>query len=242
MSLPYLSRTLQRLIESVLALVVVVGFVHGAGLPFSLLAAVIVGWGAAAVAHLVFGTPLGVPSSVEVVATLSDLDIDPVDVIPVPHQQWGLTRFTATDDHLGPVRISLYSRDARQSQLFRKLYRMIAYRRDSAPFSWTRVQQIEHEAYMTLMAERAAPQLTSRLVATEVVGPSREAVVVTTSPPGELLSSVVDRGGSASRTALVDMASCVRQLHAGGLAHGAISLDTFIVGDDHAVWSTSTAR
>ena len=186
MSLPYLSRTLQRLIESLLVLVVVIGFVHGAGLPFSLLAAVIVGWGAAAVAHLAFGTPLGVPSSAEVVATLADLDIDPVDVSPVPHQQWGLTRFTATDADHGPIRISLYSRDARQSQLFRKLYQHDRLPADSAPFSWTRVQQIEHEAYMTLMAERAAPQLTSRLIATEVVGPSREAVVVTTSPSGDL--------------------------------------------------------
>ena len=76
-SLPYLSRTLQRLIESLLVLVVVIGFVHGAGLPFSLLASVIVGWGAAAVAHLAFGTPLGVPSSDEVVATLDDLDSTP---------------------------------------------------------------------------------------------------------------------------------------------------------------------
>lgn len=233
-SQPYLSRTLQRFIEILLAIEVVMGFLHGAGLPFSLVAAVIVGWGSAAVAHLAFGTPLGVPCTDDIVASLHDLDVNPVDVSPVPHQQWGLTRFTATDADHGPIRISLYSRDARQSQLFRKLYRIIAYRRDSAPFSWTRVQQIEHEAYMTLMAERAAPQLTTRLLRTEVVGPSREAVVVTMSPPGELLCSVVDRGGSAARPVLADMATSVRRLHAGELAHGAISLDTFIVGDDHA--------
>ena len=233
-SLPYLSRTLQRLIELLLGIVVVTGFVHGAGLPLSLLASVIIGWGAAAAAHLAFGTPLGVPSSDDVIAVLGDLDVSPVDVSPVPHQQWGLTRFTATDPDHGPIRISLYSRDARQSQLFSKLYRMIAFRRDSAPFSWTRVQQIEHEAYMTLMAERAAPQLTSQLLTTEVVGPSREAVVVTTSPPGELLSSRVDQGGSVARPVLVDMATSIRRLHAGELAHRAISLDTFIVTDTHA--------
>lgn len=233
-SLPYLSRTLQRLIEVLLAIVVVTGFVHGAGLPFSLLASVIVGWGASAVAHLAFGTPLGVPSGDDVVAALGDLDIDPVDVTPVPHQQWGLTRFTAMGADGAPIRISLYSRDARQSQLFMKLYRMIAYRRDCAPFAWTRVQQIEHEAYMTLMAERAAPDHTSRLLTTEVAGPSREAVVVTTSPAGDLLSTVVDQGGSVSRAVLVDMATSVRRLHAGDLAHGAVSLDTFLVTDDHA--------
>jgi uncharacterized protein (TIRG00374 family) len=233
-SLPYLSRTLQRLIEIFLFIVVVTGFVHGAGLPFSLLASVVVGWGAVATAHLLFGTPLGVPSSDDVVAVLGDLDGDPVHVAPVPHQQWGFTRITAMDMSHGPIRISLYSRDARQSQLFSKLYRVIAFRRDSAPFSWTRVQQIEHEAYMTLLAERAAPQLTSTLLATEVVGPTREAVVVTTSPPGTLLSSLVDQGGSVKRPALVDMATVVRQMHAGDLVHGAISLDSFVVTDDHA--------
>jgi len=233
-SLPYLSRTLQRLIEILLGIVVVTGFVHGAGLPFSLLASVIVGWGAAAVAHLAFGTPLGVPSADDVVAALDDLDIDPTDVSPVPHQQWGLTRFTAQDAAHGPIRISLYSRDARQSQLALKLYRTIAYRRDSAPFSWTRVQQIEHEAYMTLMVERAAPHLTSRLVTTEVVGPSHEAVVVTASPPGQLLATVVDRGGAVGRSVLVEMADGVRRLHADEIAHGAVSLDTFVVTDDHA--------
>jgi|GEM_PF-1866840 len=44
-ALPSLSRTLQRLLEIPLAMVVITGFVHGAGLPISLLAAEAVGWG-----------------------------------------------------------------------------------------------------------------------------------------------------------------------------------------------------
>jgi hypothetical protein len=58
---PYLSRSLQRIVDINLALMVLTGFVHGAGLPFSLVAAIAVGWGAAATTHLMFGTPIPVP-------------------------------------------------------------------------------------------------------------------------------------------------------------------------------------
>ncbi len=56
--------------------------------------------------------------------------------------------------------ISLYGCDAGLSQLPAETYRTVVHHRDVGPFALTRVQQIEHEAHMTLVAQRAALGLT----------------------------------------------------------------------------------
>ena len=231
---PYLSRSLQRLVEINLALMVITGFVHGAGLPFSLVAAVALGWGAAALTHLLFGRPIPVPTADEVAGLLEELKITAGSVRAVPYQQWGLTRFVAPDDAGRTLRISLYSRDARQSQLFAKVYRSLVYRRDVGPFALTRVQQIEHEAYLTLLAQRAAPGSTAELVTTAVEGPSKEALVVSASPDGPLLHELSDAGRAPSAAAISSLAGTVKLLHDQRIAHGSIDYDHVVVEGDHA--------
>lgn len=231
---PYLSRSLQRLIEINLALLIVTGFVYGAGLPFSLVAGIGVGWGAAALTHLLFGAPVAIPTADEVSDLLEELHITSGSVKPVPYQQWGLSRFVADHESGRTLRISLYSRDARQSQLFAKIYRNIMYRSDVAPFALTRMQQIEHEAYVTLLAQRAAPGRTSELMATEILGPSREAVVVSNSPDGVLLHELLDSGQTPTREAISSVASTVKLLHEHQIAHGSIDFDHIVVDGDGA--------
>jgi uncharacterized membrane protein YbhN (UPF0104 family) len=231
---PYLSRSLQRLVEINLALLVITGFLHGAGLPFSLVAAIALGWAAAALTHLFFGVPIPIPSADQVKALLAELKITTGSVMAVPYQQWGLTRFTGRNDAGQTLRISLYSRDARQSQLFAKIYRNLMYRHDVAPFALTRQQQIEHEAYLTLLAQRAAPGCTSELVATEILGPSREALVVSTSPAGSLLHELYDAGKAPSTAAVSSMAATLKMLHDQGIAHGSVDFDHVVVDGDRA--------
>jgi hypothetical protein len=165
---------------------------------------------------------------------LSKLKITANSVAALPHQQWGLARFVASNDRGGTLRISLYSRDARESQLFAKIYRNVVYRRDVAPFALTRVQQIEHEAYMTLLAHRAAPGRTAELVTTEVLGPSREALVVSASPNGRLLRELLEAGESPSTAAVTAMATALEALHAQDIAHGSIDCDHIVVDHDSA--------
>ena len=231
---PYLSRTMQLLVLFNLGLLVVTGFLYGAGLPLSLLAGLAVGWAAAAGTHLLFGTPIPVPQPDEVSSLLEDLHIPAGAARAIPYQQWGLTRFVATDESGRTLRISLYSRDARQSQLTAKIYRSLVYRRDVAPFALTRQQQIEHEAYVTLLAQRAAPGRTAELVATDILGASDDAVVVTSSPPGRLLHEIVDAGDAPSAACIASMAACVRLLHDGRIAHGSIDYDHVVVDEDSA--------
>ncbi|HEX3946541.1 MAG TPA: hypothetical protein VHW47_02500, partial [Acidimicrobiales bacterium] len=185
-ALPYLSRGLQRTVEVVLAVAAVATVVHGSGLPISVLASLAIGWGVAAVVHLGFGSPLGLPSASEVTALLADLGIEARDVVPDPEQVWGVARFRGADD-LGPLRVSVYGRDAHDAQLLAKLLRFVAYRDSGPTLTLTRIQQVEHEAYLTLMAERSGANVPGVLEA-GTAGPAKDAVIVTRPPSGTLLT------------------------------------------------------
>ena len=74
-ALPYLSRTMQRLVELVIWLAAVATVVAGDGLPVNVAASVALGWGTAALVHLVFGSPLGLPSGEELAVVLDDLGV-----------------------------------------------------------------------------------------------------------------------------------------------------------------------
>ena len=65
-ALPYLSRWLQRTIHITIALLAVATIVSRIGLPLSVLASLAIGVLATAIVHLVFGSPLGLPSADEV--------------------------------------------------------------------------------------------------------------------------------------------------------------------------------
>jgi len=230
-ALPYLSRTLQRLLEAVIAVAVLSGLLNGAGLPLSLLASVTIGWGAAALAHLIFGSPTGVPAAADVVALAAELGVEIKTLAPVPLQDWGVARFFGSTLGEEPVRVSLYGRDAQESQLFAKLGRGIAFKKSNIPFSLTRRQQLEHESYLTLLAAAAAPGGTPQLQSSGLAGPSKDALVVCIPPAATTLSQQRKQGGTLSDEQLTSIADVVRRIHADGLAHGAISLERIVVDD-----------
>ena len=69
-ALPYLARGVQRLIEVFVALVALASAVGGHGLPLNVLGSLAIGWGATALVRLIFGSPLGLPSSADVLHLL----------------------------------------------------------------------------------------------------------------------------------------------------------------------------
>ena len=81
-ALPYFSRWLQLCLETAIGLLAVTAVVNGSGVPVAVLASLAVGWGVTALVHLVFGSPLGLPSTGEVELLLGDLDITAVGVSP----------------------------------------------------------------------------------------------------------------------------------------------------------------
>jgi len=231
---PYLSRGLQRLLEVLIGVAVVTGLVHGAGLPFSLAASLVIGWGAAAAAHLVFGTPTGVPATDEVIALLGELGVQAKELAPSPRQVWGCARFDGTSADATPFNVTVYGRDAAESQLWAKVGRTIFLRKDSGPFALTRAQQLEHEGYLTLLAGSIAPGGTSTVVASGFGGAGNDAAIVTVPPAGRQLAEVVAEGGTITEEQAESLAAVVASLHAAHIVHGAIDLRSTYVADSSA--------
>ena len=186
-ALPYLSRWVQRTIETVLGLLALATVVNGSGLPVAVLASLAVGWGMTALVHIVFGSPLGLQSTDEVALLLHDLKISAVDVVANARQEWGVGRFTGRVDDRS-IEVSVYGRDASDAQLLAKTVRFLFYRDSGPTLALTRRQEVEHEAYLTLMAERAGARVPAVLAAGPA-GPARDALLVTRPPSGAPLSS-----------------------------------------------------
>jgi uncharacterized membrane protein YbhN (UPF0104 family) len=256
-ALPYLSRMVQRTIETSVGLLAVAAVVTGSGAPVAVLASLAVGWGVTAVVHLVFGSPLGLSSSREVTELLADLDVSADSVTPVLRQEWGVGRFTGRIDG-SAIDVSVYGRDAADAQLLAKTARFLFYRSSGPTLALTRRQQVEHEAYLTLLAERSGARVPAVLAAGPA-GLANDAVLVTRPPPGIRLSAfapfvpVVGADDSAhdddpvseapeerskpqgpviTESAADDVFDQLMILHRAGIAHGSLSAETIVVDDD----------
>ncbi len=258
-ALPFLSRWLQRSIQVAIVLMALAAVVTGHGLPMAVLASLAVGVGVTAIVRLSLGSPLGLPSAGELLVLLGDLDIAATDVVPLPRQEWGAGRFAATLAG-APVDVSFYGRDAADAQLLAKTFRFLLFRSSGPTLTFTRRQQVEHEAYLTLMAERAGARV-PRVLAAGPAGPARDALLVTRPPAGRRLSefppwmppdepepdspvpgaapaepALTDSEPALDDTALDDTAldDIFRQVgiaRAAGIAHGSLSVETIVVDD-----------
>ena len=228
--LPYLARGVQRLIEIFIALVALASAVGGHGLPLNVLGSLVIGWGVTAVVRLVFGSPLGLPSAEDVRLLLEEFGIRSRDVHPATRQVWGVARFEATElcrgDRPGRLGIAVYGRDAADARLLTKAGRFLLYRDSGPSLTITRLQQVEHEAYITMragLADAAVPEI----VEAGTAGPSRDALLVYRTPPGTALSDT--DAAEISDATLDDLYRELLTLRRARIAHGAINGDAVLV-------------
>ncbi|HLN16688.1 MAG TPA: lysylphosphatidylglycerol synthase transmembrane domain-containing protein [Acidimicrobiales bacterium] len=250
-ALPYLARAVQRLVELGIAFVALATVVHGSGLPTAVLAGLALGWAVTAAVHLAFGSPLGLPSGADVALLLRELGVEASGVTPFPRQIWGVARYSGTDP-LGRVDASVYGRDAADAQMLGKVFRFAFYRDSGPTLVISRVQQVEHEAYLTLLAAQAGANV-SEVLAAAPAGPSKDAVLATRPPEGERLVELftpVERdplgedpdeddtikplAEGLGDAAVEDLFRQVLVLRSAGLTHGAVSPETVVVGDGRA--------
>ena len=229
-ALPYLARGVQRLIEIFIALVALASAVGGHGLPVNVLGSLAIGWGTTAVVRLIFGSPLGLPSAGDVQLLLAELGIRSTDVRPNRRQVWGVARYEATElDRAGsPGRlgIEVYGRDAADARLLTKAGRFLLYRDSGPSLTITRLQQVEHEAFLTLRAGQAGVAV-PEVVEAGTAGPSRDALLVYRSPAGTALSDA--DAADISDATLDDLYRQLLTLRRARIAHGAISGDALLV-------------
>jgi len=229
-ALPYLARGVQRLVEVFIALVALACAVGGHGLPLNVLGSLAIGWGVTAAVRLVFGSPLGLPSAEDVRLLLADLGVAAAGVRPAARQVWGVARFEAAGvdgaEPAGRLGIAVYGRDAADARLLTKAGRFVLYRDSGPGLAITRLQQVEHEAYLTLRAGRAGVAV-PEVVEAGTAGPSGDALLVCRLPAGTALADADPAG--VGDGLLDEVYRQLLALHRGRIAHGAVSGDTLLV-------------
>ncbi len=227
--LPYLSRPMRRLIVLAVGLAALCAVVGGYGLPLGILAAIVTGWGSAAACHLVLGAPNGLPSAAEVTDSVRDLQVDVRDLASTERQEWGVAAFAGTDSEGRRLELAVYGRDATDAQWLRKVWRFCIYRDSGPTLVLNRLQQVEHEAYLTFLADHAGVRV-PEVVAAGRCGPSHDAALVTQLPEGRALAEL--RAEDVSDDLLDEYLLAVLTLRAAGISHGALSPATVVATRD----------
>lgn len=106
---------------------------------------------AAAVVHLALGTQAGHPGTADLTAALGELGVEVVTLAVDRRPDAGVYTLDGTTSDEQPFVVRVYGRDAWDTQVLATLWRSLLYRESSAP-ALTRLQQVEHEAFVTLMA------------------------------------------------------------------------------------------
>lgn len=224
---PYLTRPTRRMVEIVFWLSATAAVYLAEGLPVSVLASLVLSWGAAAIAHFAFGSPGGTPALHQVAASLRELGVADEGLALAPEQSWGHTAFQSeTDDRLA---VEVVGRDSTDARLFAKLWRSVWYKDAGPTVSLRRGQQVEHQALVLLLAERTGARVPD-LLAVGIAGARDDALLVVRNPPGRPLADlgpgVIDDG------VLDDAWANLERLHATGIAHGDLTARRVVVDTD----------
>ncbi|MET0577613.1 MAG: hypothetical protein ABW122_03070, partial [Ilumatobacteraceae bacterium] len=155
---PHLSRPFRDFGRWLLLGQVVAVLFLGAARATGASAAIFLGLLAAAVVHLVVGSPGGRPTASRIELALDELGVDASDLTQATMQSGGVVRFVGSDA-AGPIDVKVYGRDAWDAQLMANLWRLAWYRGARRTARLSRIELVEHEGFMTLLAERAGVRI-----------------------------------------------------------------------------------
>jgi uncharacterized membrane protein YbhN (UPF0104 family)/tRNA A-37 threonylcarbamoyl transferase component Bud32 len=224
---PYLTRPIRRLGQVLILLLALAALYLGTGLPDAAFAAVVLGWGVAAIVHLVFGSPGGRPTTDQVAAALHELTGFDGPVTLAPKQpRYGTIMLSESSD--GPLWIRVLGRDEADAQLLSKVGRSVLYKDAGPKLHLTRLSEVEHEAYVTLLAERADVRVPPVVVA-GVAGPSAALLVIRPVDGTRMLEA---DPATITDAMLDDLWQQVGRLHEARVAHGAMNAHHVVIGDD----------
>jgi glycosyltransferase 2 family protein len=195
--------------------------------PTGAAAAVLMAAASAAAIHLVFGSPEGRPSLDDIADALAALGIEARRLAIARRQRAGVFVVDADDGGGGRVVVKVYGRDAHDTQLVTTAWRTIWYREAGAPAVPGRLQQAEHEAFLTLLA-RQGGVVTDTILAARAT--ARGDVVLVLRPVGRSLASRAEPWSAADVDGVWDV---LHRLHGIGIVHGQID-------DRHLIVDTGT--
>jgi uncharacterized protein (TIRG00374 family) len=126
-------------------------------------------------------------------------------------------RFDAVDSHGRPIEIKVHGRDALDSQLAAKVWLTLWYLEMGPTISYSRLQAVEHEALVTLLAKRAGVHVSELLA---VGNASDDLALVAFSGGGRRLDQV--DSSQVTDEVLIQIWAEVGRLHASSMSHGAL--------------------
>jgi uncharacterized membrane protein YbhN (UPF0104 family)/tRNA A-37 threonylcarbamoyl transferase component Bud32 len=226
---PFLVRPARRTVVVVFAIGAVCAALSVLGLPGDVIGSVAIGWGAAAIIHLAFGTPAATPTLGQVVDALHDVGVNVRGLQLAAHQVWGETRFAGVGPDDEPVSVEVLGRDAADARLLVKAGRALLYRDSGPSLALTRPQQLEHRAYLLLLAARAGVPV-SEVVLTSMAGSHQDALLVLHEPAGSPVNEV--DASRISDAVLDDVWANVGRLHAARLTHGQLTPQNVLLRAD----------
>jgi len=221
---PYLTRPVRRLGQLLILSMALAAMYLGTGFPDGIVAAMLLGWGVAALVHLVFGSPGGRPTRAQVAAALHELGIPAEGVELAPLQTTGATRMVAHDAE-GPLTVQVLGRDEADAQLVAKLTRGLLYKDGGPTVHLTRLEDVEHEAYTLLLAGRGGVR-GPEVVAAGTAGPGA-ALLVTRPVEGTLLGEAEPRQVNAR--ALDAVWKQAAALRAARISHGRLNAQHIVL-------------
>lgn len=227
---PHLGRPVRRLGRWVILLGSLGVVALGISLPLGVVSGLAIGFGSAALVHLAFGSPGGLPSMEQVRAALEELGVAAVDLRVAELQPKGVALLRAETPSGRRLVVKVYGRDAWDGQLLTSTWSYLWYRDEAPALTISRRQQVEHEAFITLLAERSGVPVLP-VIAAGVAG-ARDGVLVLEAEGRPIQQLAPDEVTDAL---LADLWRAVSVMQEAGIAHGALDAQRlFVAGDGSA--------
>ncbi len=227
---PHLSRPLRHTGRAVLVFGVIGAVALGVTSLLGAAAGLAIGMAAGALVNLLFGSPGGRLSIGQVAVALADLGVEATDLRHADLGARGVAHVTGRSSTGRPLLVKIYGRDAWDGQLISSLWASLWYRDTYPSTRLNRLQQVEHEAFATLFAERARVPVLPVVAAGLATG--RDALLVLedeATPLSELAEDALDD------PLLESLWAALVALHETGIAHGRLTPDRLTVRPDGTV-------
>ncbi|WP_036507694.1 lysylphosphatidylglycerol synthase domain-containing protein [Nocardioides sp. URHA0020] len=225
---PFVVSSVRRFHVGVVTVQCVAAWAIGIAGPTDVLGALAIGIAAAGVTLVVVGSPAGHPDVAQVADSLARMGVRVHGLRLADRQPWGARILYADSEQGRPLLIKVYGRDATDARLAARWWRTLIYRDQSSPGA-TRLQLVEHEALLTIMAERAGVRVDDLVAAAESSG---DAVLVLGAPRTPLVDAPTLDDETVRR-----VWASVGELHAAGLTHGELTLEHVAADSDGPVLS-----
>lgn len=217
---PHLARPYRRCGRTIVGIAAISTVMLGSTTPVGALISLLAASVAAAAVHLAIGTSAGRPTAAQVVESLDALGIVAHDLVAAPRQRGGVVLMDAVDGEGRPLRVKVYGRDARDAQVAAKAWRGLWFR-GSAAAAPGRLQQVEHEAFVTMFAASGGVRVPT--VVTACRDDRRDSIIVVRN----VAEPVSERPRPERADALAGIWQSVRLLHQMGMVHGELTPDSF---------------